>query len=360
MIRPKPQVIKDLLAPEDFNTLKSYLYNAPKLEENFDISFGRYAFNDSLLNEYLDKLIPIARKTFNSETLLPSYALFAHYEGEHASLFTHVDNNACTYTLDMCIYQTEPWDLNVDGDPYTLHENEALAYYGNDQLHGRDDFPNPASQHVAMIFFHFVEPDHWWYTKGQDYVNVIRGQISEEQWELQQIKNKQGKQGVLVVENFFSKDYSWDNFINSISDAYDLNDPNNKIEPSKEVVGKVNFFQKLTMTLDNVNEQNFPGLNDKINKLTQLHETIKPSTKCVGYFGAVSLTDKEPTTGKHSDPIDVIYSQFIGSVTWTIYDEDGSESFFINPGDIIYVPKNVMHEVKSLCPRAALSFMFEA
>ena len=58
--------------------------------------------------------------------------------------------------------------------------------------------------------------------------------------------------------------------------------------------------------------------------------------------------------------MDVIYAQFVGSVTWTIYDEDGSESHTLNPGDIIYVPKSVLHEVTSLTPRAAISFMFEA
>lgn len=171
---------------------------------------------------------------------------------------------------------------------------------------------------------------------------------------------KLGKQGVLVVNNFFNEDYSWNNFINTISDAYDLNNPNNAVHPSKEVIGKINFFQKLTMTLDNIDETNFPGIEDKIVKLEQLHETIKPSTKCVGRFGAVSLTTKEPTTGKHNDPIDVIYAQFVGSVTWTIYNNAESESFTLNPGDIIYVPKDVMHEVTSLTPRAALSFMFEA
>lgn len=182
MIKQEPQIIKNILSREDFNSLKLYLYNRPKLEENFDIAFGRYAFNDQQVDVHLNKLIPIARKIFNSETLLPSYALFAHYEGEHANLFTHIDNNACTYTIDMCVYQTEPWDLNVDGKSYTLYENQALAYYGNDQMHGRGDFPNPESQHVAMIFFHFVEPDHWWYTKNQQYIDVVRGAISEEEW----------------------------------------------------------------------------------------------------------------------------------------------------------------------------------
>jgi len=184
MKRPDPKIIKELLPEKDFENLKNYLYNKEKADANFDISFGRYAFNDHMINKYLDQLVPVARKIFGSETLLPSYALFAHYEGEHASLFTHVDDNACTYTLDMCIYQTEPWDLEVDGLPYTLYENEALAYYGNDQIHGRGKFPNPDSQHVAMIFFHFVEPDHWWYTKGQDYVDVVRGKMTENDWNL--------------------------------------------------------------------------------------------------------------------------------------------------------------------------------
>jgi hypothetical protein len=185
----KPKIIKNIFNEKDFNDLKTHLYNKPKLQSDFDPSFERYCFNDKLINEYLQKLVPVAREIFNSNTLVGSYGLFAHYEGNNPNLFTHKDNNACTYTLDMCVYQTEPWDLNVDGEPYTLQENEALAYYGNDQMHGRGAFPKPNSQHVAMIFFHFVEPDHWWNTKGQDYVRVIRGEITEDQWKLEHGRN---------------------------------------------------------------------------------------------------------------------------------------------------------------------------
>jgi len=37
-----------------------------------------------------------------------------------------------------------------------------------------------------MIFFHFVEPDHWWFTKGESYLDVIRGKVSEEEWNKKQ------------------------------------------------------------------------------------------------------------------------------------------------------------------------------
>jgi hypothetical protein len=171
---------------------------------------------------------------------------------------------------------------------------------------------------------------------------------------------KEINRGPVVIPKYFNEDYSWNNFINSINDAYDVNDPKNKIEGSKEVVGKVNFWHKLTVTLDNINEQNFPGIGNKVDKLTDLHSMLKGiSSKCAGYFGAVSFTNKEPTTGKHSDTVEVIYCQFIGSVVWSVYTDEGKKDFTLNPGDIIYVPKSMEHEVVSLNPRAAISFMFQ-
>jgi hypothetical protein len=100
--------------------------------------------------------------------------LFAHYEGQNPSpsLYKHKDDNACTYTLDMCVYQNEPWDLWVEDKNYCLYPNQALAYYGNDQMHWREEFPNPENNHVAMVFFHFAEPDHWWFKEGPQYLHT--------------------------------------------------------------------------------------------------------------------------------------------------------------------------------------------
>jgi len=180
-----PKIIKNIFSNEDFLKIKNFFINKPKNKENFDVSFGRYTYSDDIVKEYLDKLVVLAREIFDSKTLVPSYALFAHYQGEHAKLFRHIDDNACTYTLDMCLYQNKPWELYVNEVPYILNENEALAYYGNDQYHERMPIPDPDSQYVGMLFFHFVEPDHWWYTKGQGYVEVLRGNITQEQWDMQ-------------------------------------------------------------------------------------------------------------------------------------------------------------------------------
>jgi hypothetical protein len=185
----KPTTLKNVFAEEDFEIIKNYLFNKPKEKSQFDPGFERYCFTDPIIDKYSEKLIPIARKLFESDNLLPTYSLFAHYEGNNPSLYRHKDDNACTYTIDMCVYQTEPWALGINHDgidrEYILQENEALVYYGNDQEHWRGQFPNPETNHVAMIFFHFAEPDHWWFTKGLSYLEVVRGQITEEQWELQ-------------------------------------------------------------------------------------------------------------------------------------------------------------------------------
>ena len=184
----EPILVDSLLNDEDYSRLLQSLDNPKSF--GFDPGFSRYCIGDGglpILGELADKLTETAREIFNSKTLLPTYTLFAHYEGQdpEPSLYKHKDDNACTYTLDMCVYQNEPWELFVEDKAYTLYKNQALAYYGNDQMHWREKFPNPETNHVAMIFFHFAEPDHWWFTKGVEYLQVVRGQITEEQWKLQ-------------------------------------------------------------------------------------------------------------------------------------------------------------------------------
>ena len=185
----EPLIINNLLDSEDYLRLIESLKDPKSF--GFDPGFSRYCIADNslpILGELANKLTEIARKVFNSKELLPTYTLFAHYEGQdpEPSLYKHKDDNACTYTLDMCVYQNKPWDLWVEDKNYCLYPNEALAYYGNDQLHWREKFPNPETNHVAMIFFHFAEPDHWYFTKGPSYLEVIREIVTEEEWQLRQ------------------------------------------------------------------------------------------------------------------------------------------------------------------------------
>jgi hypothetical protein len=182
-MRPDPKLIKDILDEDTYTALRSYLDSRDKATLEWSDGFGRYLLGkDGFLDDIAKQLLPVAREAFNSPTLVPSYSLCAMYKTPKARLTSHKDDNACTYTLDMCVSQVTPWELWVEGKPYTLQENEALAYYGNDQEHWREEFTNPLNNKVTMIFFHYVEPEHWYITKGPSYLSVIRKEITEEVW----------------------------------------------------------------------------------------------------------------------------------------------------------------------------------
>jgi len=185
----KPQIINDLLKEKDFENLKK-IFSINKIKSfNFEQELSRYIIADNQMlefKEYINFITPIAKEIFKSDTLMPTYSLFSHYEGPNANLYKHKDDNACTYTIDMCLYQKYAWDLWVENQPYTLLPNQALAYYGNNQEHWRESFPMKEINYVAMIFFHFAEPDHWWFVKGPGYLDVVRGNLSEEEWQLGQ------------------------------------------------------------------------------------------------------------------------------------------------------------------------------
>jgi mannose-6-phosphate isomerase-like protein (cupin superfamily) len=66
----------------------------------------------------------------------------------------------------------------------------------------------------------------------------------------------------------------------------------------------------------------------------------------------------EPTI--HSDAVDGFFTQFAGSTLWRVYDNNNleQESYILNSGDLIFIPKNLKHSVESLCPRNAISISF--
>lgn len=127
-----------------------------------DPEFGRVISNDGRLYAYSEYLLPLVREVFQDNTILPSYNCWARYTGLNSNLPAHKDKNACTYTVDYCVQQHEPWPLYVEGEEYVLQENQSLIFMGEDQEHWREQFA-PGNM-VEMIFFHFVRPDHWYFT----------------------------------------------------------------------------------------------------------------------------------------------------------------------------------------------------
>lgn len=175
-----PKVVSNVLEDKDFIVLRDYFVNRMNsIRGSFD-EFGRSTLGESsdpILSEYSNKLLPLAQSFF-SPTLKPSYALFAEYSNSNVSLHKHKDANACTYTIDLVLYQDIPWGLWVEGKEYLANENEAILFWGEDQLHWREPVKNNRNI-LGVVFFHYVEPDHWWFTKGPEYVSVKREQLQK-------------------------------------------------------------------------------------------------------------------------------------------------------------------------------------
>jgi hypothetical protein len=108
-------------------------------------------------------LIDFARKTFNSETLMPTYAMVCLYKDE-ANLEMHKDFYCSRYVLDFCLYQKYPWDFYVEGEKFTMEDNDIVSFYGEEQEHGRKDFPNSDENIVCNVLFFYAEPEDWFFT----------------------------------------------------------------------------------------------------------------------------------------------------------------------------------------------------
>lgn len=173
----KPFIVGDVLPADIFKGLQQTTMKLWSDSNAYDKSFGRHQFfGNEFINKAHHLLTEKAREHFKSSTLIPSWALLSIYEGDNAKLWRHKDDNACTYHIDLCVFQKEPWGLYVlhegEEEEYVLEEGQGLFMYGNDQEHWRGDFPSPKTNLVANAFFFFCEPDHWYFTEGPQYLDT--------------------------------------------------------------------------------------------------------------------------------------------------------------------------------------------
>lgn len=168
-----PFILKTILPDEQLKALQRHALFLWSTNPQYDQAFGRHQWaNTPEMTEIHHMLTNLAREEFQSPSLKPSWSLLSIYEGHQAQLWKHKDDNACQYHIDLCVFQKQGWDLWVEGKPYMLDENDGLFMYGNDQEHWRESFPNPETNLVCNAFFFFCEPDHWYFTKGPEYLHT--------------------------------------------------------------------------------------------------------------------------------------------------------------------------------------------
>ena len=156
----QPIKITDVLKEEE---VKDLINNIPDFKDAFlDVPRFRYIKDNDYITNLGKHLEPLAKKVFKENNIKSSYSIYCKYFGK-ANMNMHKDDNACTYTIDLCIRQTEPWGLWVEDKEFILNPNEALCYMGNDQTHGRYPKDLGPDGSVELVFFHYVQPDHWFF-----------------------------------------------------------------------------------------------------------------------------------------------------------------------------------------------------
>jgi cupin superfamily acireductone dioxygenase involved in methionine salvage len=131
----------------------------------------------------------------------------------------------------------------------------------------------------------------------------------------------------------------------------------------------INFFKNLTdwnfsqaLTIIHFINKNNNIINDdyakKISeKFYKDNPKKKPNEVILSDYSAEPLKYFEPEI--HSDKSHNFFIQGQGKTLWKIYhDEKLFKEYIIEEGDLVYIPENLMHSVESLCPRFAVSLIF--
>jgi hypothetical protein len=116
MIKVKdPFIVNSIMPPEMLKEIQRYAMGLWANSPSYSNSFGRHQWaNAKELYSFHSSLLDLAREKFESDTLQITWNLLSVYEGEQAKLWKHKDDNACTYHIDFCLFQKEPWDIWVD------------------------------------------------------------------------------------------------------------------------------------------------------------------------------------------------------------------------------------------------------
>ena len=69
----------------------------------------------------------------------------------------------------------------------------------------------------------------------------------------------------------------------------------------------------------------------------------------------IALTKMFQSFGDHKDVSDVLFWQIIGETTWVVTDRGVKHQYKLTPGDVIYVPQQMYHQVISNTPRVGIS-----
>lgn len=92
-----------------------------------------------------------------------------------------------------------------------------------------------------------------------------------------------------------------------------------------------------------------------IDNYKQQKEKENTDIDCIFYFSFFPYAESH---GIHMDASPIFHWQHIGQAQWTVYENDKQYTYTLSPGDCLFIPEKVYHDVLPLTARLGLTFSF--
>lgn len=187
------------------------------------------------------------------------------------------------------------------------------------------------------------------------------------------------KRKIYVIRNFYKEYPMW----SDIENIYDLNNGVNHnsfgtlgIENTQIVL---KYYKGLLDKIKNIHSGSvifgafiihFISRNNNIisdphclnlsNKFYKNNTKKVPKELIIQPYGVEGWPEESLDPTIHFDPEDRFFIQGCGQTLWKIFDDSKilNHAIVLNPGDLAYIPKKLIHSVESLCPRHSATIAF--
>jgi len=188
---------------------------------------------------------------------------------------------------------------------------------------------------------------------------------------IEDIYQARNDRNVFIIRNAVSNTLDW----SDVSQIYDEAEDSDMLHvsfASMNIYNSEKYTDKMNKVIDRVSEV-YGG--KKIAMMLIIHPTNRNSNHLEDPNGIsfkekfiknsphpqpivpIPYDDFAPTI--HSDAVDGFFIQNDGETLWRIFRNTGVEQHVLKSGDMMYIPKNIIHSVESLTPRHSVSIAFE-
>jgi len=188
---------------------------------------------------------------------------------------------------------------------------------------------------------------------------------------VEKIKDAKKNNKVLFFHKAITNVPNWNSFINNLNYKFNKK-KEHLIFEDKRMINDVLIYNKMDPSTFNILEESTESntIIEAENVLKIFNEIMELESGCVKSL--INFVGNEAKYYIHADEHDVFSWHCIGQVEWRIYPniildknidpptdvDEPYESYILNPGDVLYVPKGVVHQVIVNQPRASIVYNY--